>query len=75
MTTLETALIAEIGKLQDEPEQVPMQNERFLVQDKKLLRESKGLMTKLENLLSSCESLKTQYNGQLSELVQKYGPD
>ena len=58
MMTLKTELIAEIGKLQDGPEQVPMQNERLLVQDKKLLRESKELMTKLENLLSSCESLK-----------------
>lgn len=73
MTTLETALIAEIGKLQDEPEQVPMQNERFLVQDKKLLRESEDLMTKLENLLSSFESLKTQYGEHPSELMQKYG--
>lgn len=43
MTTLKTELIAEIEKLQDEPEQMPMQNER-------LLRENKGLMTKLENL-------------------------
>lgn len=43
MTTLETELIAEIEKLQDEPERMPMQNER-------LLRENKGLMTKLENL-------------------------
>ena len=68
MTTLKTELIAEIGKLQDEPERMPMQNKR-------LLRESKDLMTKLESLLSSFESLKTQYGEHPSELMQKYGPD
>ena len=75
MTTLKAELIAEIEKLQDEPGQVPMQNERLLVQDKKLLRESEELMTKLESLLNSRKSLKTQYSERLSELVQKYGPD
>lgn len=75
MMTLKTELIAEIEKLQDEPGQVPMQNERLLVQGKKLLRESKDLMTKLESLLSSFESLKTQYGEHPSELMQKYGPD
>lgn len=73
MTTLKTELIAEIGKLQDEPEQVLTQNERLLAQNKRLLRENENLMIKLENLLSSCESLKTQYNWQLSELASKYG--
>lgn len=56
-------------KLRDEPEQVPMQNERLLVQDKRLLRESEELMTKLESLLNSYESLKTQYGEQPSELA------
>lgn len=31
MTALKTELIAEIEKLQNEPGQVPMQNERLLV--------------------------------------------
>ena len=69
MTTLKTELIAEIEKLQNEPEQVPMQNERLLAQNKRLLRENGDLMTKLESLLNSCESLKTQYGEQPSELA------
>lgn len=70
--TLKTELIAEIGKLQDEPERIPMQN-KLLAQNKRLLRESEDLMTKLESLLSSCESLKTQYSEHPSELASKYG--
>ena len=73
MMTLKTELIAEIGKLQDEPEQVLTQNERLIAQNKRLLRENEDLMTKLESLLSSCESLKTQYGERPSELASKYG--
>ena len=73
MTTLETELIAEIGKLRDEPGQVPMQNEKLIAQNKRLLQENEDVVTKLESLLSSCESLKTQYNWQLSKLASKYG--
>ena len=72
MTTLKTELIAEIGKLRDEPGQVPMQNEKLIAQNKRLLQENEDLMTKLESLLSSCENLKTQYGEHPSELASKY---